>query len=38
MLGDFHNVGMTPDINDELNKRAKGVGSPFAVYFSSVIS
>ena len=38
MLADFHNVGMTPDINYELNKGAKGVGSPPAVYFSSLSS
>ena len=36
MLADFLNVGMTPDINYELNKGAKGVGSPPAVYFSSL--
>ena len=38
MLADFHNVGMTPDINDELNKCAKGVDSSSAVYFSLVLS
>ena len=30
MLADFHNAGMTPDINDE---GAKGVDSPSAMYF-----
>ena len=38
MLADFHNVGMTPDINDELNKCTKGVDSSSAVYFSLVPS
>ena len=38
MLADLHNVGMTPDINDELNKCAKGVDSSSAVYFSLVLS
>ena len=38
MLADFHNVGMTPDINDELNKCTKGVDSSSAVYFSLVLS
>ena len=37
-MADFHNVGMTPDINDELNKCAKGVDSSSAVYFSLVLS
>ena len=27
MLADFHNFGITPDRNDELNKSAKGVDS-----------
>ena len=38
MLADFHNVGMTPDINDELNKCAKVVDSFSAVYVSLVLS
>ena len=38
MLADFHNVGLTPDINDELNKCAKGVDGSSAVYFSLVLS
>ena len=38
MLADFQNVGMTPDINDELNKCAKGADSSSTVYFSLVIS
>ena len=38
ILADFHNVGMTPDINNELNKCAKGVDSSYAVYFPSVFS
>ena len=37
-LANFHNVGMTPDINNELNKCAKGVDSSSAVQFSSVLS
>ena len=36
-MADFHNVGMTPDINDELNKCAKGVDSSSAVYFSLIL-
>ena len=38
MLAHFHNVGLTTDINDELNKCAKGVDSSSAVYFSLVLS
>ena len=38
MLADFHNVGMTLDFNDELNKSAKGVDSFSAMYFPSVLS
>ena len=30
ILADFHNVGITPDLNDELNTWAKGVDSSFA--------
>ena len=37
-MADFHNVGMTPDFNDELNKCTKGVDSSSAVYFSLVLS
>ena len=37
-MADFHNVGMTPDSNDELNKCAKGVDSSSAVYVSLVLS
>ena len=37
-MADFHSVGMTPDINDELNKCAKGVDSSSAVHFSLVLS
>ena len=29
MLANSHNVGMTPDLNTELNKSAKGVDSSF---------
>ena len=29
MLANFHNDGMTPDLNAELNKSAKGVDSSF---------
>lgn len=30
MLADFHNFGITPDLNDKLNKCAKGVDSSSA--------
>ena len=30
MLADFHNVGVTRDLNDELNRWAKGMDSSFA--------
>ena len=38
MLAYFHNIGLTPDINDELNKCTKGVDSSSALYFSLVLS